>query len=106
MRFVGHRTILENHIGDWGRQFGMLIEHLLDIGETEAAHELSVSDLNTFYREASTKFEASEEFKDRAAPTGGRATEWRRRDAAALASARRREHALTSTRCMRDSVCC
>ncbi len=66
LRFVGHRTILENHIGDWGRQFGMLIEHLLDIGETEAAHELSVSDLNTFYREASAKFEGSEEFKDRA----------------------------------------
>jgi arginyl-tRNA synthetase len=66
LRFVGHRTILENHIGDWGRQFGMLIEHLLDIGETEAVHELSVSDLNTFYREASAKFEGSEEFKDRA----------------------------------------
>ena len=66
LRFVGQRTILENHIGDWGRQFGMLIEHLLDIGETEAAHELSVSDLNTFYREASAKFEGSEEFKDRA----------------------------------------
>lgn len=66
LRFVGHRTILENHIGDWGRQFGMLIEHLLDIGETEAAHELSVSDLNAFYREASAKFEGSDEFKDRA----------------------------------------
>lgn len=66
LRFVGYRTILENHIGDWGRQFGMLIEHLLDIGETEAAHELSVSDLNTFYREASAKFEGSEAFKDRA----------------------------------------
>ncbi|MEQ1872853.1 MAG: arginine--tRNA ligase [Ilumatobacteraceae bacterium] len=66
LRFVGHRTILENHIGDWGRQFGMLIEHLLDVGETEAVHELSASDLNAFYREASEKFEASDEFKDRA----------------------------------------
>jgi arginyl-tRNA synthetase len=66
LRFVGHRTILENHIGDWGRQFGMLIEHLLDIGQTEALHELSVSDLNAFYREASAKFEESDAFKDRA----------------------------------------
>jgi arginyl-tRNA synthetase len=66
LRFVGHRTILENHIGDWGRQFGMLIEHLLDIGETEALHELSVSDLNAFYREASGKFEGNDAFKDRA----------------------------------------
>ncbi|CAN5401765.1 arginine--tRNA ligase [soil metagenome] len=65
LRFVGHRTILENHIGDWGRQFGMLIEHLLDIGETGAAHELSVSDLNTFYREAAAKFEENDQFKER-----------------------------------------
>ena len=27
---VGHRVIAQNHIGDWGTQFGMLIEHLLD----------------------------------------------------------------------------
>ena len=66
LRFVGHRTILENHIGDWGRPFGMLIEHLLDLGETEAAHELSVGDLNAFYREAGRKFEESDAFKDRA----------------------------------------
>ncbi|MBI4884383.1 MAG: arginine--tRNA ligase [Actinobacteria bacterium] len=65
LRFVGHRTILENHIGDWGRQFGMLIEHLLDLGETEGAHELSVGDLNTFYREAARKFDDNDEFKDR-----------------------------------------
>ncbi len=65
LRFVGHRAILENHIGDWGRQFGMLIEHLLDIGETGAAHELSVSDLNTFYREAAAKFEENDQFKER-----------------------------------------
>jgi arginyl-tRNA synthetase len=66
LRFVGHRTILENHIGDWGRPFGMLIEHLLDLGETEAANELSVGDLNTFYRGAGRKFDESDEFKVRA----------------------------------------
>ena len=31
--FLGHTVIRENHIGDWGRPFGMLIEHLLDLGE-------------------------------------------------------------------------
>lgn len=66
LRFVGHRTILENHIGDWGRPFGMLIEHLLDLGETEAAHELSVGDLDTFYRGAGRKFEDDDDFKERA----------------------------------------
>ena len=31
--FAGHTVIRENHIGDWGTPFGMLIEHLIDIGE-------------------------------------------------------------------------
>ena len=29
--------IRANHLGDWGTPFGMLIEHLLDLGEAEAA---------------------------------------------------------------------
>src|SRR6478735_4225061 len=66
LMFTGQRVIRENHIGDWGRPFGMLIEHLLDIGEAEAAHELSVGDLNGFYRAAGAKFEADDEFKERA----------------------------------------
>ena len=66
LTFTGQRVIRENHIGDWGRPFGMLIEHLLDIGEAEAANELSVGDLNGFYRAAGAKFEADDEFKERA----------------------------------------
>ena len=64
--FVGHRVIRENHIGDWGRPFGMHIEHLLDIGEAEAAHELSVGDLDGFYKQATAKFNADDSFKERA----------------------------------------
>jgi arginyl-tRNA synthetase len=63
--FVGHRVIRENHIGDWGTPFGMLIEHLMDVGEEEAAHELSVGDLDAFYRAARVKFDGSEEFQER-----------------------------------------
>jgi arginyl-tRNA synthetase len=63
--FLGHDVRRENHIGDWGTPFGMLIEHLLDLGEDEAAHELSVGDLDTFYRQARVKFEADVEFRDR-----------------------------------------
>ncbi|MEO5723113.1 MAG: arginine--tRNA ligase [Ilumatobacteraceae bacterium] len=66
LMFVGHSVRRENHIGDWGRPFGMLIEHLLDLGEAEAANELSVGDLNGFYRGAGAKFEADDEFKERA----------------------------------------
>jgi arginyl-tRNA synthetase len=64
--FVGHTVIRENHVGDWGTPFGMLIEHLLDIGETEAVSELSVGDLDGFYKQARTKFDGSEAFQDRA----------------------------------------
>ena len=62
----GHRVVRHNHIGDWGTPFGMLIEHLLDIGETEAADELSVGDLTTFYQAARVKFDADTTFADRA----------------------------------------
>lgn len=63
---LGHTVIRENHVGDWGLQFGMLIEHLLDVGEAEAAHELSTGDLTTFYQQAKKAFDASDELKERA----------------------------------------
>lgn len=66
MGFVGHTVVRENHIGDWGTPFGMLIEHLIDLGEENAAHELGVGDLDGFYKQARSKFEASDEFKTRA----------------------------------------
>jgi arginyl-tRNA synthetase len=66
LTFVGHTVIRENHIGDWGTPFGMLIEHLIDLGEENAAHELGVGDLDGFYKQARQKFEESDTFKDRA----------------------------------------
>jgi arginyl-tRNA synthetase len=66
LEFVGHSVVRENHIGDWGTPFGMLIEHLIDLGETEAANELSVGDLDSFYRQARAKFDSNDEFKERA----------------------------------------
>jgi arginyl-tRNA synthetase len=66
MEFLGHRVIRENHIGDWGTPFGMLIEHLVDLGEERAAEHLSLGDLDGFYREARAAFDASDDFQDRA----------------------------------------
>ena len=66
LRFVGHDVVRENHIGDWGTPFGMLIEHLVDLGEADAAHELGVGDLDGFYKEARRKFDADDTFKERA----------------------------------------
>jgi arginyl-tRNA synthetase len=66
LSWLGHTVVRQNHIGDWGTPFGMLIEHLLDMGEAAAAHELSVGDLNGFYKEARAKFDSSPSFADRA----------------------------------------
>ncbi len=63
---LGHTTIRQNHLGDWGTPFGMLIEHIGDIGEEEAANELSIGDLDTFYRAARVKFDADPAFAERA----------------------------------------
>ena len=62
---VGHEVVRENHIGDWGRPFGMLIEHLLDIGVDEASAGLSQGDLDGFYKAANAKFDSSPEFQER-----------------------------------------
>jgi arginyl-tRNA synthetase len=66
LTFLDHTVIRENHIGDWGRPFGMLIEHLLDIGEDVAAEGLRQGDLDGFYKQANAKFTESEEFQERA----------------------------------------
>jgi arginyl-tRNA synthetase len=66
LEWAGHTVIRQNHVGDWGTPFGMLVEHLLDIGEAEAAHELSVGDLNGFYQAARRKFDTDDDFRDRA----------------------------------------
>lgn len=63
--WLGHHVTRQNHIGDWGTPFGMLIEHLLDLGEDEDAHELSVGDLSAFYQQARTKFDADPSFAER-----------------------------------------
>jgi len=66
LTYVGNEVARENHVGDWGTPFGMLIEHLVDLGETHAAEELSVGDLDSFYRSARKKFDESETFQTRA----------------------------------------
>jgi arginyl-tRNA synthetase len=65
LAFAGHSVIRENHVGDWGTPFGMLIEHLIDIGEEAGAHELSVGDLDAFYKQARSAFDVSPDFQER-----------------------------------------
>ncbi len=63
---LGHDVIRQNHLGDWGTAFGMLIEHLLEVGEGSDDAKLLESDPNTFYRAARAKFDQS----DKAEPAG------------------------------------
>ncbi|HEV2427494.1 MAG TPA: arginine--tRNA ligase, partial [Acidimicrobiales bacterium] len=64
-RFAGHRVTARNHVGDWGTPFGMLIEHLVDLGEDAAVASLSIGELDAFYRGARAKFDADESFRER-----------------------------------------
>jgi len=66
LMFLGHDVIRENHIGDWGRPFGMFIEHLIDIGEDVAAEGMAQGDLDGFYKQANAKFNEDPEFQQRA----------------------------------------
>jgi arginyl-tRNA synthetase len=63
--FLGHHVLRENHTGDWGTPFGMLIEHLLDIGVTADAGSFSVRDLNEFYGQARRLFDTDPDFAER-----------------------------------------
>ncbi len=66
LEFVGHRVIRDNHVGDWGTQFGMEIEYLLDVGEDSPQAALLRTDPNAFYQAARRKFDSDPEFADRA----------------------------------------
>ena len=70
LELLGHTVIRRNHVGDWGTPFGMLIEHLVDLGEAQAVAGLSVGDLNGFYAEARTKFDDDEAFQERSRSRG------------------------------------
>ncbi len=65
LEWRGHTVIRQNHIGDWGTPFGMLIEHMLDLGEDAAASELAVGELSLFYKAARVKFDADPAFAER-----------------------------------------
>ena len=65
LEYLGDTVIRANHIGDWGTQFGMLLEHLLDVGEEAANAQLAAGEINAFYQAAKAKFDADESFAER-----------------------------------------
>ncbi|MER6460735.1 arginine--tRNA ligase [Streptomyces sp. NPDC001288] len=69
--FTGERTIGRHHIGDWGTQFGMLIQYLIEnpdqlSAETDTDGEQAMSNLNRVYKASRAVFDTDEAFKERA----------------------------------------
>lgn len=63
-RFAGHEVIAQNHVGDWGTQFGMLTAYLDDVAESGTG--LDLADLEGFYRSAKKRFDDDPSFADKA----------------------------------------
>ncbi|MFI9026815.1 arginine--tRNA ligase [Streptomyces sp. NPDC053560] len=69
--FTGEKTIGRHHIGDWGTQFGMLIQYLIENPDqlapaADVDGEQAMSNLNRVYKASRAVFDADEEFKERA----------------------------------------
>ncbi|QFQ99611.1 arginine--tRNA ligase [Streptomyces phaeolivaceus] len=72
LEFTGENVVRRHHIGDWGTQFGMLIQYLdehpheLDHKDAEVSGEEAMSNLDRLYKAARKLFDSDEEFKTRA----------------------------------------
>ena len=58
---LGHTVIRQNHVGDWGTQFGMLLTFMAEQGEASD----SLADLENFYRQAKQRFDTDDDFQTR-----------------------------------------
>ncbi|MCC2667142.1 MAG: Arginyl-tRNA synthetase [Gammaproteobacteria bacterium] len=65
LEFLGHTVIRQNHLGDWGTQFGMLIEYIFSENIQVDADSM-LSDLTSLYKKSKEKFDADEDFARRA----------------------------------------
>ena len=67
LEFLGHKVIRQNHVGDWGTQFGMLLAYMEELRAQNGENaNLELSDLESFYRAAKLRFDESAEFATRA----------------------------------------
>jgi arginyl-tRNA synthetase len=68
LEFQGHDVLRLNHVGDWGTQFGMLIQHLRESRPEVAKNPESsrLADLEQFYVEAKRRFDSEPAFAEAA----------------------------------------
>ncbi|ACE83706.1 arginine--tRNA ligase [Cellvibrio japonicus] len=66
LEFLGHQVIRQNHVGDWGTQFGMLIAELEEQLGAKGDAALELKDLEVFYQQAKKHFDDDAAFADKA----------------------------------------
>ncbi|XP_074269175.1 arginine--tRNA ligase, chloroplastic/mitochondrial-like isoform X2 [Silene latifolia] len=67
LEFCGVQVLRRNHVGDWGTQFGMLIEFLFEqFPQWEDDNEIPIKDLEAFYKQSKKRFDDDAIFKERA----------------------------------------
>lgn len=66
LEYLGHTVIRQNHVGDWGTQFGMLLAHMADLKAQNQSISTELADLEQFYRQAKQRFDAEPDFAERA----------------------------------------
>ncbi|MGK0247717.1 MAG: arginyl-tRNA synthetase [Oleispira sp.] len=64
LEFQGHNVVRQNHVGDWGTQFGMLLAYMEE--QQNNGESLDLADLEGFYRASKGRFDESETFAVRA----------------------------------------
>ncbi|MFO6424492.1 arginine--tRNA ligase [Motilimonas sp. KMU-193] len=66
LEFQGHHLIRQNHVGDWGTQFGMLLAYMEELQAKGEEIDSNLANLEVFYRAAKQRFDESEDFAARA----------------------------------------
>ncbi|WP_434341305.1 arginine--tRNA ligase [Motilimonas cestriensis] len=66
LEFQGHKLVRQNHVGDWGTQFGMLLAYMEELQAKGQEINSNLSNLEVFYRAAKQRFDESEAFATRA----------------------------------------
>jgi len=66
LEFLGHKVIRQNHVGDWGTQFGMLLTYMERLQQQGGEISMELHNLEQFYRAAKKCFDDDESFSIRA----------------------------------------
>ena len=64
--FIGHKVIRQNHVGDWGTQFGMLLTYMGELQQKDEELSMQLADLEKFYQAAKIRFDEDEDFAKKA----------------------------------------